>query len=69
MFLEANISWADIEQYQDIIEHNKSYIKIESKNYNLPRIFSFQGDILEKIIKFLLLPKTKKSFQKLGNPF
>ncbi len=66
LFITENKKWCDFEYYNSIIEDNKNYIvyKKNTSNYNCKVI-----NILEKIIKSIFLPKTKKSFKKLWNSF
>jgi len=77
-------SWCDMGEYRSMLEENKKHIlrhSCEGRNQSDSKstlsflsIPAFAGmtaiwNIIEKILKFLLLPKTKKSFQKLEKPF
>lgn len=65
-FLQVQKSWADFSEYEEISEKNKEYIlHTSSKISTHCKIW----DVLETFFKALFLPKTKKSFQKLGRPF
>ena len=65
-FIEKNNSWANFAEYKNNFEENKKYI-IESgeKNKNVSKIW----DIFETFCKKLLLPKTLRSYEKIGRPF
>jgi hypothetical protein len=64
-FIEKNKSWADLNDYQNIIEDNKKYIKYAKNNRKTWNFIAF----INKLIKKIWLPKTLKSYKKLWKPF
>ncbi len=65
-FLQKNTSWCDISEYKNIINYNKSFIKFSgNKKRSTGKILDFVDACLKKIF----LPKTLKSYEKLGKPF
>lgn len=78
-FLAAQKSWVDFSEHQEIFEDNKKYLLPQESplekggRKKSAEIFfrgiSFSWDILEIILKKVFLPRTKKSFEKLGKPF
>ena len=65
-FLEINKSWINWGFYKNILDKNKCFIKYKSKSWwNNLKILN----LIDKLLKNIFLPKTKKSFAKLGNPF
>jgi hypothetical protein len=60
--MDENKKWCDFSHFDEILEANKKsfLIKKRRKNKN-----SKIGNICEKILKKILLPKTKKSFHDL----
>lgn len=65
-FVDENKKWCDFSHFEKILEANKNsiFIKKRRKNKN-----SKIGNICEKILKKILLPKTEKSFHDLWKPF
>lgn len=64
-FLKENENWADLKDYELIIEENKKGIIYKwDKKYNCKIIIFF-----DKLLKNIFLKKTKKGFQKLWKPF
>ena len=63
---ENKYYWMDIKWYEDLIENNKKYIKYSynKKNWNWVII-----KFLNKIFKFLFLPKTLKHYEKIWKPY
>lgn len=73
-FIEANSSWADFSLYWDIIEENKKGIKIKNMNIGNEYFHSNNKNenirsLPEKILKKIFLPRTLKTYEKLGKPF
>lgn len=69
-FIEANESWADFEEYQDIIAENKKGIKIKNaKNKTSNVVTAGLRSLPEKIFKKIFFPRTLKTYEKLGKPF
>ena len=65
-FLQANSSWADFSLYQNMLEENTKYIFSSSEKVSKnTKIWNW----IEKVLKKIFLPKTKKSSEKLGDPF
>ena len=75
LFLEKNKSWADFENYEDIFEENRKYIKY-SRDVSpdtsdkvwkmfLPNISTKLNNFFKKIF----LPKTVKHYNKIGKPY
>lgn len=65
-FIKENEKWADFNEYIDIIEKNKKYIKF-SKN-----ISEFNCKILNlinKLLKNIFIKKTLKNYEKLWKPY
>lgn len=59
-------SWANFNEYKELIEKNKSFIKFSWKSvWNNCKIF----DLIDKILKKIFLPKTLKHFEKLWKPY
>lgn len=65
-FININASWAIFSDYKDKIKENKKQI-IYKKSWNNKKINKLW--LIEKIIKSILLPKTKKSYKDLWKPF
>ncbi|RKW20572.1 hypothetical protein D8B46_09420 [Candidatus Gracilibacteria bacterium] len=65
-FLEINSNWANFDDYKDIIEENKKFIKYK-KNKKWSNIF-FVG-FFDKILKKIFLPKTLNHFERIGKPY
>lgn len=65
-FLMINKRWTDLSLYEDILQANKKFLVIEKNNPKVPWFF---GNILEKILKKIFLPKTLKHFEKLQKPY
>ncbi|NDK08031.1 hypothetical protein EOM39_02175 [Candidatus Gracilibacteria bacterium] len=65
-FIEENKKWCNFEDYNSILEGNKNSIfyKKDTLKYNCKIL-----NLLEKLLKYIFISKTKKSFMKLGNPF
>ncbi|MFA5917098.1 MAG: hypothetical protein WC850_02580 [Candidatus Gracilibacteria bacterium] len=65
-FIEENKKWCNFDDYKDIIKNNKNYIvyKQNTSKYNCKLI-----NLLEKFLKSIFIPKTKKSFKEIGKPF
>ncbi len=65
-FIEANSSWCNFEEQKSILYENEKYIKYRwNPCWDKSQIL----DQLEKIIKKIWLPKTTKSYTKLGKPY
>ncbi len=78
LFINKNKSWADFSEYNNIIEINKTYIKIQNKNKCSSFLLSKRKDsglsyeiikFLNNILKKLFLPKTLKSYIKINKPY
>lgn len=68
-FIETNQKWANFNNYLDIIENNKTYIKY-SKITNKSSNFKIKIlDLLDYLLKKLFLWKTLKSYEKLAKPY
>lgn len=65
-FITLNSHHFNLWDFSEIIENNKAYI---SYSKSTKESNSKLWDILESILKKIFLPKTKKSFQKLWEPF
>lgn len=64
--LEKNDSWADISQYKDIIEQNKTYIVYSgTKKKSTSKLL----DMVDSMFKKIFFPKTIQSYENLGRPF
>ncbi len=64
-FIETNQKWANFDEYKDIINENKKYIKYKSdKKQTKEKLW-----IIEKILKKIFLPKTLKNYNKLWRPY
>ena len=70
-FLEAQKSWADFTEYKNIFEENRQYVNDWWKTQFLWKIEKSWKiwDTIETFLKKIFLPKTQKSFLKLGKPF
>lgn len=68
-FLKANASWCDFNAYQNILKDSKRHLEVEQKSHHFPKILSQLWDIVESSLKYIFLPRTKKSFQQLWKPF
>lgn len=66
LFINENKKWCDFDSYINIIEENKKHIiyKKNTSKYNCKLI-----NLIEAFLKYIFLPKTKRSFKKLWNPF
>lgn len=64
LFLEKN-NWADFNEYTQIIEDNKKYIKYSWKKRKTCVYIKFLNNISKKIF----LPKTLKHFEKIWKPY
>lgn len=65
-FINQNKSWADFDNYTEIINQNKKNIKITWKSFwDKCRIL----DIIEKILKKIFLIRTLKTYENLWKPF
>ena len=60
-FLKENEKWCDFSSYDEILKTSSSLIYFEEKRKNNNNIFL---DFLEKILKSIFYPKTKKSQEK-----
>ena len=77
-FIKNNKNWANFDEYKDIINDNKKYIKYKNKpipsylgtslekGRNLSKNKSW---IIEKIFKKIFLSKTLKNYNKLWKPY
>ena len=65
-FLEINSSWANFDDYKDIIEENKKFIKYK-KNKKWSNIFFVW--FFDKILKKIFLPKTLNHFERIWKPY
>lgn len=65
-FIEENKKWCDFDDYNSILEGNKNWIyyKKDTLKYNCKIL-----NLLEKLLKYFFISKTKKSFIKLWSPF
>lgn len=65
-FIEENKKWCDFDDYNSIIEENKNSIfyKKNTSKFNFKVL-----NQLEKLLKYIFISKTKKSFKKLWKPF
>jgi len=78
-FIEKNSKWADLSEYKDIIEDNKSYISYIKNWYNNNNnniynnnIYNIKQNILSfinNIIKYIFLNRSYKKFDKLWKPY
>lgn len=59
-FLEANSSWINMNEYQDILTGNQEYIAIKGGKDTTPSSF---GNKLESFLKTHFLPKTLRHFE------
>jgi len=69
LFLEKNSSWADFSDFQDILENNKTYIKYTKNIKKSNNILKKTWDLLNYLFKKILLPKTKKHYNKIWKPY
>ena len=78
LFLEKNSSWANFSEYNDIIDNNKTFIKIKDDKKCSPFLLSKRKDsgfsyeiikFLNNFFKKLFLSKTLKSYNKLNKPY
>lgn len=61
-----NQSWANLSEYESIIQENKKFIQFSGKSFwNNSKIF----DIIDTFLEKIFLPKTLKSYEKLGKPY
>lgn len=65
-FLEINSNWANFDDYKDIIEENKKFIKYK-KNKKWSNIFFVW--FFDKILKKIFLPKTLNHFERIWKPY
>lgn len=65
-FLEANSSWINMNEYQDILTGNQEYIAIKGEKDTTP---SSLGNKLESFLKTHFLPKTLRHFELLWKPY
>lgn len=65
-FIEKNESWANFDDYKDILKENENFIKYKSKTFLK---FNFLISFFDKICKKIFLPKTLKHFEKIWKPF
>lgn len=65
-FLEINSNWANFDDYKDIIEENKKFIKYK-KNKKWSNIFFVW--FFNKILKKIFLPKTLNHFERIWKPY
>lgn len=63
---ENKYYWMDIKWYEDLIENNKKYIKY---NYNKKSGNWLIIRSLNKIFKFIFLPKTLKHYENIWKPY
>lgn len=65
-FLKKNNSWANFDDYKDILKENESFIRYR-------KISFFKNNFIiwffDKIFKKLFLPKTIKHFEKIWKPY
>lgn len=66
-FLEKNKSWANFDDYKDIIEDNKNFIKYKKKRTFINN--NFLVWFFDKIFKNIFLAKTKNHFEKIWKPY
>lgn len=64
--LEIQKSWADFSEYEEILKKNREFLSFSSQKWWNN---SKAGDIFEKLLKKIFLPKTNRSFEKLRRPF
>lgn len=65
-FLEKNKSWANFDDYENILKENEKFIKFRKKTSKFwNKIIWF----FDKILKKIFLPKTQKHFEKIGKPY
>jgi hypothetical protein len=65
-FLKVNTSWADLSEYQDIIDNNKKHI---SFSWNRKKEIWKSLQLINKFLKTIFLKKTMKTFENLWKPF
>lgn len=65
-FIKENEAWANFSNYKDLLKYNKGFIKFKKEN---KRKTGFIIWILNKIFKFLFLPKTFKHYEKIWKPY
>lgn len=65
-FIRANNSWANFDEYLDIIDANKSYVKYEWVSYgNRSKIL----DWIDFLLKMLLEKRVYRKFEELWKPY
>lgn len=66
LFINENKNWCDFNSYINIIKENRKHIiyKKNTSKYNYKLI-----NLIEALLKYIFLPKTKKSFKKLWPSF
>lgn len=65
-FLEINSSWANFDDYKDIIQENKKFIKYK-KNNKWSNIFFVW--FFDKILKKIFLSRTLNHFERIWKPY
>lgn len=81
-FIESNKNWADFSEYPSIIDENRKAVRISSPS--IPLLWgeevwatakaggvsqSIILNLVEKLLKKIFLPRTLKTYEKLGKPF
>lgn len=66
-FLEKNSFWADFDNYKNILEENKKFIKFFKEKTFINE--NFLVWFFNKIFKKIFLPKTLKHFEKIWKPY
>lgn len=65
-FIETNSNWADLNEYKEIINKNKKYIKFKWKSWWDENLIIKK---IDNLCKKIFLPKTLKHFEKIWKPF
>lgn len=65
-FLEKNKSWANFDDYENILKENEKFVKYKK---NTSKFWSKILWFFDKILKKFFLPKTLKHFEKIWKPY
>ena len=64
-FININKKWANFDEYNNILENNKKYIKFRWKSFNENKITFF----LDNLFKNIFIKKTNDKFEKIWKPY